>query len=132
MNAIKDNGESVSLMEPLVISQSSRHIKELTDMTLELVAKSSGFRSSLPLAIQSALAETVRAVNCYYSNLIEGHDTRPIDIERALQGDYSSNQKKRNLQLEAKAHIEVQKWIDQGGIAITDKIYSEEIIRKIH
>ena len=22
-------------------------------------------------------------MNCYYSNLIEGHDTHPIDIERA-------------------------------------------------
>ena len=24
--------------------------------------------------------------NCYYSNLIEGHNTRPRDIERALAG----------------------------------------------
>ena len=24
-------------------------------------------------------------MNCYYSNLIEGHDTHPIDIERALK-----------------------------------------------
>jgi len=28
-------------------------------------------------------------MNCYYSNLIEGHDTHPIDIERALKNDYS-------------------------------------------
>ena len=25
-------------------------------------------------------------MNCYYSNLIEGHNTRPRDIERALAG----------------------------------------------
>ena len=31
----------------------------------------------------SALADLVRAMNCYYSNLIEGHDTHPVDIERA-------------------------------------------------
>ena len=48
-------------------------------------------------------------MNCYYSNLIEGHDTHPIDIERAMRNDYSADPKKRNLQLEAKAHIAVQK-----------------------
>ena len=55
-------------------------------------------------------------MNCYYSNLIEGHDTHPIDIERALKGDYSDDAKKRDLQLEAKAHIAVQQWIDSGGL----------------
>ena len=55
-------------------------------------------------------------MNCYYSNLIEGHDTHPIEIERALKGDYSKDAKKRDLQLEAKAHIEVQRWIDSGSL----------------
>ncbi len=55
-------------------------------------------------------------MNCYYSNLIEGHDTHPVDIERALKDDYSTDTEKRNLQLEAKAHIAVQQWIDEGGL----------------
>src|SRR3546814_7041047 len=55
-------------------------------------------------------------MNCYYSNLIEGHDTHPVDIERALKGDYSGDPEKRNLQLEAEAHIAVQAWIDEGGL----------------
>ena len=54
--------------------------------------------------------------SCYYSNLIEGHDTHPVDIERALKGDYSAEPEKRSLQLEAEAHIAVQEWIDGGGI----------------
>ena len=56
-------------------------------------------------------------MNCYYSNLIEGHSTHPIDIERALHNDYSQDPFKRDLQLEAKAHVEVQKWIDSGAVA---------------
>jgi hypothetical protein len=64
-----------------------------------------------------ALADLVRAMNCYYSNLIEGHDTHPVDIERALRNDYNADPVKRNLQLEAKAHVEVQSWIDRGGLA---------------
>ena len=44
-------------------------------------------------------------MNCYCSNLIEGHETHPIDIERALKKDYSADPKQRNLQLEAEAHV---------------------------
>lgn len=70
----------------------------------------------MPDGVLTALAELVRAMNCYYSNLIEGHDTHPIDIERALKNDYSTEPEKRNLQREAAAHIRVQKWIDDGGL----------------
>jgi len=55
-------------------------------------------------------------MNCYYSNLIEGHDTHPIDIECALNADFSTDTKQRDLQLEAVAHIAVQEWIDSGGL----------------
>src|ERR1017187_8367733 len=55
-------------------------------------------------------------MNCYYSNLIEGHDTHPVDIERALKNDFSKDARKRDLQLEAKAHIAVQEWLDHGGL----------------
>jgi Fic family protein len=55
-------------------------------------------------------------MNCYYSNLIEGHNTHPVDIQRALFGEQSGDPKKRDLQQEAVAHIEVQRWIDDGGL----------------
>lgn len=117
MAPVIDGGESTSLMMPLLIGESSRYRTELTDLALELAARSAGFRRSLPPSICSALAELVRSMNCYYSNLIEGHDTHPIDIERALNNDYSKDPLRRDLQLEAKAHVDVQKWIDSGGVA---------------
>lgn len=52
-------------------------------------------------------------MNTYYSNLIEGHNTRPRDIERALSGDFDSDSNRRNFQLEAKAHVRVQAEIDR-------------------
>src|SRR3974390_1796576 len=116
IKAAKDRGENVSLMEPLLIGSDSKHRPELTDLAVELAQKSAGFRRSLPDSLLTSLADLVRAMNCYYSNLIEGHDTHPIDIERALKGDYSKDAKKRDLQLEAKAHIVVQRWIDGGGL----------------
>ena len=116
VSAAVDRSEVVSLMEPLLISSDSRSRSELTDLAMELAARSAGFRRSLPASLLSSLSGLVRAMNCYYSNLIEGHDTHPIDIELALKGDYSRDARKRDLQLEAKAHIAVQQWIDTGGL----------------
>src|SRR5258708_1410539 len=113
--AVQDGRESPSAMEPLTLSEGSRHRGPLSDLAVELAAASSGFRRSLPPGIVGPLAELVRAMNCYYSNLIEGHKTHPIDIERALKNKYSADPEKRNLQLEAKAHVAVQRWIDDGG-----------------
>lgn len=111
-----DRGEPVSLMEPLLIAEGSRFRGELTDLAVELAARAAGFRRSLPEGVLTALADLVRSMNCYYSNLIEGHDTHPVDIERALKNDYSADPRKRNLQLEARAHIQVQRWIDAQGL----------------
>lgn len=126
-----DGGEFVGLMEPLVLGESYRHRGRLVDMALELAQKSAGFRRSLPQSLVASLAGLVRSMNCYYSNLIEGHDTHPVDIERALRNDYSGNAHKRNLQLEAKAHIAVQQWIDEGGLRGTPPTEAASIV-EIH
>jgi Fic family protein len=117
-------------MEPLLIGESSRHRAALTDLALELAQRSAGFRRSLPESLLASLAGLVRSMNCYYSNLIEGHDTHPIDIERALHGEYSKDAKKRDLQLEAEAHIVVQHWIDDGGLK--GRPVTADAIREIH
>ena len=126
-----DRGESLSAMDPLLIEDASRHRASLNDLAFELVRLSAGFRRSLPPALQPPLAGLVRAMNCYYSNLIEGHDTHPVDIERALKGDYSQDPQKRDLQLEARAHIAVQQWIDDGGLP-ANRAVSVEGIRETH
>src|ERR1035438_581741 len=114
--APEDRGEMISLMEPLLVGEDSRFRSRLTDLALDLAQKAAGFRRSLPDSLLTSLADLVRAMNCYYSNLIEGHDTHPVDIERALKNEYTADVRKRDLQIEAKAHIIVQKWIDDGGL----------------
>ena len=111
-----DQGELANSMEPLLIAEGSRYRTVLTDLALDLVARSAGLGRSLPEGLLATLSKLVRTVNCYYSNLIEGHDTHPVEIERALKKDYSDDTARRNLQLEAKAHIAVQQWIDEGGL----------------
>ena len=121
---IADRGEDTGLIEPLLVGEGSPHRSELADLAITLSQKSASLRASLPPKIMEALATIVRSMNCYYSNLIEGHDTHPIDIERALNEDFSSDPKQRNLQQEATAHIAVQAMIEQGhldGMAVTLK-----------
>ncbi|HEV8144575.1 MAG TPA: Fic family protein [Methylomirabilota bacterium] len=128
--AARDEGEATSIMEPLLIGETSRQRAGLTDLALRLAQQSAGFRRSLPPSLLASLADLVRTMNCYYSNLIEGHATHPIDIERALNNDYSKDAKRRDLQIEATAHIEVQKWIDAGGVK--GRAVDVEAIREIH
>jgi Fic family protein len=56
-------------------------------------------------------------MNAYYSNLIEGHNTRPRDIARALAGEFDSDEGRRNLQMEAAAHVHVQEEVDRMAAA---------------
>ncbi len=88
--------------------------RTLEDTAFDLISKASSLAGQVNPIVTSAIGELVRSMNCYYSNLIEGHDTHPRDIERALRRDFSSQPKKRALQLEAVAHIDVQKAIDEG------------------
>lgn len=127
---VRDDGETIGLFEPLMVSEGSPKRAALSDLALDLATASTRFASSLPESIADALADLIRSMNCYYSNLIEGHNTHPIDIERALMDDYSADPEKRDLQLEAKAHITVQKWIDDGGMA--DQPTSAEMIKETH
>ncbi len=130
MRPVADRGERTSLMEPLMLSAGAPHRGALADLAIELSQRSAGFRRSLPPGLVGSLASLVRSMNCYYSNLIEGHSTHPVDIEKALANDYSRDDRKRSLQREAAAHIAVQAWIDAGGVA--GRAYAAESLREIH
>jgi Fic family protein len=88
----------------------------VADLVAELSASSAKLGRSLHSRTAGQLAELVRIMNTYYSNLIEGHDTRPRDIERALAGEFEKDQGRRNLQIEAAAHVRVQSEIDRMAV----------------
>ena len=125
-----NRAEDIALMEPMRIREDSPHRGELTELAFELAAKSAGFTKSIQDGMRYPLATLVRSMNCYYSNLIEGHHIHPVDIERAMNEDYTNEPEKRDLQLEARAHVNVQQWIDDGGLAAS--ACGSEAIREIH
>jgi Fic family protein len=101
---------TIAAMEPLLPEDR----KELEDWATDLVAKASGLAGRLNPVMRASVGDLVRSMNCYYSNLIEGHNTFPIDIDRALKNELAPETARRNLQLEARAHIDVQRMIDRG------------------
>jgi len=84
----------------------------LADLTVELQREADNLGRGLHPESAAELADLVRMMNCYYSNLIEGHNTRPKDIEKALAGA-EVEPERRALALEAKAHVIVQRKIDE-------------------
>jgi Fic family protein len=98
-------------MDPMLPPDGQR---EIEDAAFDLITKASSLAGQVNPIVTEAVGALVRSMNCYYSNLIEGHNTHPRDIDRALRHDYSVEPKRRALQLEAVAHIEVQRTIDEG------------------
>ena len=85
---------------------------EIVDLIAVLSTSAEKLGNRLHLKTAASLADLVRVMNCYYSNLIEGHNTKPRDIEAALQNLFNTNNERHNLQIEAVAHIRVQREID--------------------
>src|SRR5580700_8754266 len=90
--------EAVYRIEPARLESPPEAV---ADLVAELSSSSVKLGRSLHPRTAANLAELVRVMNTYYSNLIEGHDTRPRDIERALAGEFDRDQGRRNLQIEA-------------------------------
>jgi Fic family protein len=76
--------ESVQRIEPARVEEVAEII---TDVVAELSAAAAKLGHTLHPHTATNLAGIVRIMNTYYSNLIEGHSTRPRDIARALAGD---------------------------------------------
>jgi Fic family protein len=107
--------------------------ESLEDLARAVMGASAGLADRFPLVTLNGVRSLLRIVNSYYSNLIEGNSTHPIDIEKAIRKDYSADPAKRNRQIESKIHITVQEEIDQRlskepGLNVA----SPEFLRWVH
>ncbi|MDN5871192.1 MAG: Fic family protein [Nitrococcus sp.] len=122
--------ESATRIEPARLESAP---EPLADLAAELAAAGAVLGTALHPMTAANLAGLVRIMNTYYTNLIEGHDTRPRDIERALAGQLAQDESRRNLQLEAAAHVRVQAEIDRMAAAnALPEPASPDFIRWLH
>lgn len=122
--------ETVGRIEPTLLDGATAPI---ADVLADLTARASTLGAALHPRTAQQLASLVRVMNSYYSNLIEGHITRPRDIERALSGDLDDDEGRRNLQIEAAAHVRVQAHIDRlfAECALPDPV-SVDFLKGLH
>jgi Fic family protein len=106
--------ETPSRIEPCLPNENS---PEILDLVAALSAATNSLGARLHPRSAAALAESVRIMNCYYSNLNEGHNTTPREIERAMADQLDAVPERRNLEVEARAHIRVQRDIDRRHAA---------------
>ncbi len=108
--------ETPQRIEPARLEETPEAI---ADVIADLSAASARLGAGLHPHTAANLADLVRLMNTYYSNLIEGHNTRPKDIAAALEGKFENDGERRNLQIEARAHVRVQAEIDGMAAAGT-------------
>jgi len=119
-----------SSKESLLPTGQGRRLAELTCEILKASGRLSGQVHS-PLVLQR-VAELVREMNCYYSNLIEGHKTIPRDIEQAIKRDFSHNQTQRDNQQLSLAHIAVEKLMEDRLAREPVDVYAPDFLCWLH
>ncbi|NOY87651.1 MAG: Fic family protein, partial [Deltaproteobacteria bacterium] len=95
-----------SQMEPMLPPDSRG---ELRDLAIEVIRRSAALGASVHRETAKGVAELMRSTNSCYSNLIEDHNTHPVDMEKALAKDYSKDPARRAFQMKSAAHVEVQR-----------------------
>jgi Fic family protein len=103
--------EHPSQMEPLLPEDRDGR---LAGLALEVIRGAERLRGMLHPVTRAAVVDLVRSMNSYYSNLIEGHRTRPADIDSALRRRFAGNAEQRSRQQMHWAHVETEKWMENA------------------
>jgi Fic family protein len=127
----------LSILSPLDkdSKQSFAGIKsaELSDLSVRLREKCTSLYCILHPVTLSALKKIISVSKAYYSCKAEGHEISPVEIEKALQGNYSRQKSKRLIQQEAAAYIETENEITEKILREPDvNICSLEFISRLH
>ena len=92
--------------EPLLPADSV--LGSLLERSSDLSRAATALGNTAGQTAQLELRKLLRSMNSYYTNRIEGEHTRPSDIERALQQDFSAQADLARKQRLAVAHIRTE------------------------
>jgi Fic family protein len=122
----------IAAMEPMLPDLQSMELAELSQKVTLAIGE---LKAHLPAAlVRRRTSQLVQRMNCYYSNLIEGHKTLPRDIEQAERQQLAEcPQEEHEKQLLAEAHIQTETAMielleSQEGV----DVYSSDFICWIH
>ena len=111
-------------------------LEPLLELASDLTRAATALGTQTGPNVHGELRALLRSMNSYYTNRIEGEHTRPADIERALQQDFSANADVARKQRLAVAHIETEKHCEEQLGAVSaeavQSLYSEEALKWLH
>ncbi|MBV8047232.1 MAG: Fic family protein [Paludibacterium sp.] len=118
-------------MTPLM--PGDRAIQPLLEMTAELMRHAYELPNGALPSVCRLLQESLRQMNSFYTNKIEGQHTSPLLIQDALAARYDDRPDEARKQRVAVAHIETEQW----GEALCQhfdgsRLFSSEFVRSIH
>jgi Fic family protein len=103
-----------SEFEPLL---PTKNISGLREKARLVVSRSLALADAAHATTIETLRGLLREMNSYYSNRIEGQNTRPLDIAAALRSSYSSSPDTAKLQRLAVAHIHAEQNLEGPATA---------------
>ena len=111
----------------------AKRLGELKDMAQQVIIASATLDGRIARETARALGDRLRFLNSYHSNLIEGHKTSVLEIEAALNKDFSGDDRKRYAQELCAAHVRAERALMQEITSHPpDNICHFDMVRDIH
>ncbi len=118
-------------MEPLLPSE--HRMGPLLERAHDLIRKADRLSGWCPSGALPGLRSSLRAMNSYYSNKIEGQHTLPLEIEQALRNDYAQDADKARRQRMALAHMATESQLEALWPAWDSaQVWSDQTVCDIH
>jgi Fic family protein len=115
-----------SEFEPLL---PTKNLARLREKSRGVVIRSVALTEAAHPTTVETLRGLLREVNSYYSNRIEGQNTRPLDIAAALRSNYSASTATAKLQRLAVAHIRAEQNLEGPN---TSEVLTMQFLARAH
>lgn len=108
---------------------------EIKDCVQQVIMESSRLEGMVAPITARLIGDALRLMNSYHSNLIEGHKTSILEIEQALNKQFSGDEERKYAQELCAAHVETERELMNDIHNKTDSIediYTQDYLSKIH
>jgi Fic family protein len=107
-----------------------RALGPLLETAAALIAEGHRLGGQASPPLRESLAGLLQAMNSYYTNKIEGQQTLPADIERALRSQFDADRERARRQRLALAHMEAERSLESAwsGVAARDLFRPERVV----
>jgi Fic family protein len=107
-----------------------RALGPLLETAATLIAEGHRLGGQASPPLRESLAVLLRAMNSYYTNKIEGQQTLPADIERAVRSEFDADRERARRQRLAVAHMEAERSLESAwsGVVARDLFHPDRVV----